>query len=364
MQIVLLGAGHAHVEVVRRLARRPIAGAQVTLVTREKQTPYSGMLPGVIRRDYSAAQAHVECSTLARASGVRLIVAAAQAIDPPGGRILLAGNRAVPFDLLSVDVGGELPMPPGSGVAVKPIGRFLARLDDVERRLPSHAPIAVVGNGPAGVELALALAWRLDGPARPHIVLIGHDAEPLAATPARARRIARAALVRAGVQIISGVDVVGQTDGAVILAGGARVPAAAAFWAIGVTAPRFIATSGLAVDAAGCIRVDATLRSLSDRRVFAAGDCAAFDPPLPKAGVWAVRAGPMLECNLRRAADGQQPLPWRPQSRALAILGLGGGRALAWRGRWVFGGLGLDGHVAWWWKDWLDRRWVRRYRSG
>ena len=51
----------------------------------------------------------------------------------------------------------------------------------------------------------------------------------------------------------------------------------------------------------------------------------------PKAGVWAVRAGAPLAANLRRAARGQTLRRWRPQSDALAILGLGDGRALAWR---------------------------------
>jgi selenide,water dikinase len=110
------------------------------------------------------------------------------------------------------------------------------------------------------------------------------------------------------------------------------------------------------------VRVDAALRSVSHPNVFAAGDCAAFDPPRPKAGVWAVRAGPMLARNLRRAATALPLRPWRPSSFGLTIVGLGDSHAVAWRGRFVLGGLGLSGRVAWWWKNWLDRRWLRRYR--
>ena len=107
---------------------------------------------------------------------------------------------------------------------------------------------------------------------------------------------------------------------------------ATALWATGVVGPAFLAASGLACDAAGCVRVDATLRSVSHGFVFAAGDCAAIEGnPRPKAGVWAVRAGAPLAANLRRAARGRALRRWRPQSDALAILGLGDGRALAWR---------------------------------
>jgi selenide,water dikinase len=135
------------------------------------------------------------------------------------------------------------------------------------------------------------------------------------------------------------------------------VQARAALWATGVRAPAFLAASGLACDAAGCILVDATLRSVSHAQVFAAGDCAALaGDPRPKSGVWAVRAGAPLASNLRRAAAGRRVRPWRPQRAALAILGLGGGRAVAWRGGWQ-----VSGRLARWWKDHIDRRWMAMY---
>ena len=102
----------------------------------------------------------------------------------------------MPFDLLSIDVGGEPAMPPGAGVAVKPIGRLLDRLATLEAELAPEARIAVVGGGAGGTELALALARRYAQRAR--IVLVCDTPEPLAQAPARARAVARAALVDAG----------------------------------------------------------------------------------------------------------------------------------------------------------------------
>jgi selenide,water dikinase len=37
--IVLLGAGHAHLEVLRRFALRPEPGIRLTLIGREPETP-------------------------------------------------------------------------------------------------------------------------------------------------------------------------------------------------------------------------------------------------------------------------------------------------------------------------------------
>jgi selenide,water dikinase len=353
-EIVLLGAGHAHVEVLRDAARRPLSSfARLTLITREAQTPYSGLLPALLRGEVTHAQAHIEIPPLAAAAGARLILAAAEAIDLPGGHVVAAGAR-IPFDLLSIDVGGALPVLPGA-IPVKPIGGFLDRLAVLEARLPPGAALAVVGSGAGGTELALALARRLAGRAR--ILLVGRAAEPVAAAPPAARRAVAAALRKARIERHDGAIARCHADGALHLANGDPIPCAAALCATGVAGPAFLAASGLACDAAGCALVDATLRSVGDPRIFAAGDCAAREGDThPKAGVWAVRAGPPLAANLRRAAAGEAPRAWTPHHEALAILGLGGGRAVAWRG-----GLSFAGRLPSVWKAGIDRRWIARY---
>ena len=189
------------------------------------------------------------------------------------------------------------------------------------------------------------------------LVLVTAAPEPLADAPARAREVARTALVEAGVEIVCGVQAGPLTDGKLALSDGSFLEAAAALWATGVVGPGFLANSGLACDAAGCVRVAATLRSISNTNVFAAGDCAAIeDAKRPKAGVWAVRAGVKLAANLRRAARGRTLQRWRPQRQALVIMGLGDGRGLAWRN-----GMAVWGRPVWRWKDWIDRRWMRMY---
>ena len=350
---MLLGAGHAHVEVLRRHARRPLPGVRYTLIAREPHTPYSGMLPGLIRGDYRFEQAHIDCARLATAAGARLVLAEADAIDL-GARLVRAGAAGpVGYDLLSIDVGGAPAMPAG-GIPVKPIGRFLARLAELETALPTGARIAVIGGGAGGCELALALAHRLAGRARIALVTRGMI---LANAPDGARRRIRAALADRGVELHCGAAAIGHADGCLLLADGTSLPADAALWATGVVAPDFLADAGLACDVAGCVLVAATLCSVS-HTVFAAGDCACLDGnPRPKSGVWAVRAGAILADNLARAATSRALREWRPQRRALVIVGLGDGRAVAWRN-----GITVAGRLAWWWKDRIDRRWMARYQ--
>src|SRR6201994_1723683 len=173
--LVLLGAGHAHVEVLRRFAMRPEPGARLTLIGREPETPYSGMLPGLIRSEYTHNEAHIDLAPLAAMAQARLILAEATAFDPEARTITIAGRPAISYDFLSIDVGGLPVAPPGAGIAVKPIGGFLDRLHRLEAEVPAGERIAVVGGGPAGVELVLALAVRFAGQLR--LVLVSGTPE-------------------------------------------------------------------------------------------------------------------------------------------------------------------------------------------
>jgi selenide,water dikinase len=249
-------------------------------------------------------------------------------------------------------------MPEGAGTPVKPIGGLLAAVARFEADLPEGARVVLVGGGASGTELALALADRFRG--RVRLTLICDTPEPLASAPPSARAAVRAALAEAGVELVCGVRAGAHGAGRLTLSDGSVLDVSAVLWATDVTGPKLLAESGLACDGNGCVLVDTTLRSRCHDIVFAAGDCATITgAQRPKAGVWAVRAGPVLDRNLRRAARGLRPRDWHPPAEALAILGLGGGRAVAWRN-----GLAVSGRLVSLYKDWIDRRFLRRYGAG
>src|SRR6185369_1360634 len=71
---------------------------------------------------------------------------------------------------------------------------------------------------------------------------------------------------------------------------------------------------------------------------------------------YAVRQGPPLAANLRRALAGKRLRRAVPQRRGLALIGTGDQKAVASRGPFAAYGPRL-----WQLKDWIDRRWMRRY---
>jgi selenide,water dikinase len=369
IELVLAGGGHAHVAVLRRLAMAPWPGVRVTLVSREIETPYSGMLPGLVAGHYDFDAVHIDLGPLAEAGRVRLIHGEVDALDVQAGRIGLRDRPALRFDVLSLDTGATPVLDSVAGargrvLPVKPISRFLPRLNALLARLHAMTvpmDLAVVGAGPAGVELILALAERLDREglrvrARLHLVCAGVG--PLPDLPDKIGRRFLRELHRRGIALHTGFRVAAVDAAGLEAEDGRRLDAQEMLWATQAGAPSWASRSALAVDAAGFVAVGPTLQSLSHPDVFAAGDVAALThAPRPKSGVYAVRAGPVLARNLEAWIRGRRLTRYRPQRRALYLVSTGDRRAVvvhpalpAFSGRWV-----------WSWKDRIDRRFMQRF---
>lgn len=358
---MLIGAGHAHLEVLRRLARHPIPGVSLTVLTREPQSPYSGMLPGLVAGQYTVAEGHVAVAPLVHAAGGTLVLDEAIGLDPVQRRVLTRTTGLMGYDTVSLDIGSR----PNSGaiagaaahaVPVKPIDRFLARLAEVTVGIAAGTvrQIAVVGGGAAGVELILALEHRhrADGVG---FTLVCGGTEILPGYPAPFRRRLAAILDRRGVAVVrQAVSAVG--PGWLETPAGRRF-ADAVLLTTGAAPPGWLRGTGLVTDAAGFLRVGPTLQSPSDPRVFAAGDIIAFEPEIPRSGVFAVRAGPVLAHNLAAAFTGSAMHPFRPQRHWLTIINDGDGGAVATRNGLVASGAWVHA-----WKDRIDRRFMAQYR--
>lgn len=330
-------------------------GVRLTLISREVMTPYSGMLPGHVAGFYRERDIHIDLGPLARFAGARLIADEATGLDLAGGRVQLADRPSLRFDLLSVNTGAVPEAADAAGVPVKPIGRFLPRWEAVRVAARAGETVALVGGGAGGVELALAMRRQLSQDVK--VVLISERLLP--GQPAAARRRLRRALARSGVEVLTDFRVRVLSDGALQAEDGRTQLADHLFWVTGVTAPDWVRGSGLDTDERGFIRVDGFLRSTSHPMVFAAGDIAHLSgQPRPKAGVFAVREGPVLAENLRRSLAGRPLRRYRAQRRFLTILGTGDGRAVASRGP-----VAVEGEWVWRWKDGIDRRFMARFQD-
>jgi len=358
-RLVLLGGGHAQLSVLKALAQRRPAGVEVVLVTPAPRQVYSGMLPGWLAGHYTEAQCVIALAPLADAAGVTLRRAAAVGLDAAAREVRLDDGGVLGYDVLSVNTGpvqdpaawnapGRAAVP-----TLRPIEDWLAR---TTRRLAEAPPrrVIVVGGGAAGFELALA--WRHRLGVASEVSIVAGRSGLLANYPAAVRWLGERALARRGVRCLAGAARAVAPDG-VETADGRTWLADEVVLATGTVAPRWLQGSGLALAGDGGLATRPTLQSVSHPEVFAAGDVASrLDRPLPKSGVYAVRAGAALAANVLGCLAGQAPVPWEAPVRTLNLLSLGEREAIA-----AWGPLAAQGGWVWRWKDRIDRGFMARH---
>ena len=359
-ELVLVGGGHAHALVLRRWGMAPVPGVRLTLINPGPSAPYTGMLPGHIAGHYGREALEIDLVRLARFAGARLVLGAVERIDPVARRVAVPGRAPIAYDRLSLDIGITSDMAglagfAEHGVAAKPLGHFA---DTWAAFCASDGParIAIIGGGVAGVELALACAHRMRILGRTAEISVIDRGTILGGWPGRKRLLA--AMADHGIARIEGAEPVAVHANAVMLADGRRVASDFTIGAAGAVPHGWLAECGMAMQD-GYLVVDDQLRSISHPEIYGAGDCVHLSAsPRPKAGVFAVRAAPVLAWNLRADLTGAQRKRFRPQRDFLKLVSLGGRAALAEKAGWTW-----SGPMMWRWKDRIDRRFMDRLRD-
>jgi len=79
--LVLIGGGHSHAIAIKMLAMSGLRHVQVTLISRDIESPYSGMLPGYIAGYYSKDECYIDLNKLCQFGRVRLVHATVVGLD-------------------------------------------------------------------------------------------------------------------------------------------------------------------------------------------------------------------------------------------------------------------------------------------
>lgn len=372
-RLLLIGAGHAHLHLLRNADRLTAAGYTVTLVA-PRWFDYSGGAVAAALGVSGPEGNRIDVGALAARGGVEHLVGTVTSLDAEQRTATCDDGTVLGWDVVSLNVGSvaataakrpetvSRDADPPVSVAVKP----LEGLSLLRERLAQAPPaggwaVEVVGAGASGIELAAQLAARAEVGV---VHLVEQGPQIAAGLPPGARRWLERTLRRRGVvvQTHAGAD-----DERPDLPPRGTMSATSTHQGCPLDV-RVVATGLVSVELARTaplggqhgFPVRATLQHRDHDDVYAAGDCADFLPrPLPRIGVHGVRQGPvLLAALLARAAQPTSDAPvYRPQERALAVIDLGD-TALAVRGRlwWV-------GRSALLLKRTIDRRWLARYRA-
>lgn len=360
--LVLIGGGHAHALVLKAWGMDPLPGARLTVINPGPTAPYTGMLPGYVAGHYRRNELEIDLVRLCRHAGARLVFDKAVHINQALREVTLETSGPVAYDLASIDVGitSKLDLLGFAkyGIGAKPLDLYAKRwgsfLEQVLRG-QAAADVAVIGGGVAGCELAMAMAFALRSAGVSPRVTVIESGPNISVVSDKARRLILNAMNDLGVVIKTCAKIVEITSDQVLLDGQEPIAAVFCVGAAGGSAHKWISQTNLPLRN-GFIEIGADLGVLGDEALFAVGDCASMATGLlPKAGVFAVRAAPILHHNIRVALSGGRRKTWRPQKNYLKLISLGGQSAVAEKFGFTMGGASI-----WRWKDRIDKAFMNR----
>lgn len=380
--LVLLGGGHANIQVLKMMAMNPIGGLRITLISDQTHSPYSGMIPGYLAGFYSYEECHFDLRRICEELGQRFIKAKIIGMDPKRKKIYLENRAEINYDCASINVGIEPKSIENLSqesalkiIPLKPISRFLAYWNQLTSDLKDYKghdalQLAVVGAGASGVEISIILRMLINKNSWNAEVSLIHRHEFLVSTKdLRAQKRLLKTLKELNIKVFRNTEVLKLNDNGLLLNDDqGRIHAKGFYRALIATqasAPMWFKSSGLPVNQEGFVRVTEKLLVENEDTLFAAGDCIHFSPsPLKKAGVYAVRQGMTLEHNIRVFFTRQSSLKiFHPKKNVLSLITIGDRKALVHQDspsilRW------LGPSLLWSVKDGIDRRFMNRFQAG
>ncbi|PXW90737.1 pyridine nucleotide-disulfide oxidoreductase family protein [Nitrosomonas sp. Nm84] len=368
--LFLIGCGHSHISIIKKLGICPLPDTKVTLISTDSLIPYSGMLPGLIAGHYTFEDCHIDLQKLCQRAGVQFVHSEVQHIDPLTKRIYCYQHPSLQYDLLSINIGSQPALNDIKGAnkhgcPIKPFQQFLDYWQHwlkIAQSMNTNVlqRIVMTGGGAASIEVLLAMHYKLRHTTSIHasFTLVCANQNILSSFNERVQVFFKRHLKTLDITIISGRHVAAINQHQLTLDDGTILDYDFSAWATHAGAQFWPAESGLKCDNKGFIQIDQYLRSVSHPDIFAVGDIAAFMTPLPKAGVYAIRQGPVLASNLAATLKQHPLLAFKPQKRFLSLLTTGDRHAIA-----SWGPLFGHGKWVWWWKNYIDRAFVVRFNQ-
>lgn len=375
--LVLIGGGHSHAIVLKLWGMNPIPGVRLTLISDRTYTPYSGMLPGQVAGFYDFEETHIDLRCLAHFAQADFYYDTVINLDLENKQIICKKHPPIAFDYLSIDIGS---VPQNSrilgasdyAIPAKPVGQFLTAWEKVKKTIENnskhHHSLTIIGGGAGGVELAFnmrtSLLNILNKMSNVTINLIHKGNNLLMGHSNWVRGKVQSILLKNSTNIYLNETVMEISPNSphhytVICDSGLKIKADFVFLVTQASAPQWIKKTGITTDEKGFILVNDYLQSVSHPHIFAAGDIATMQNySRPKAGVFAVRQGQPLFNNLQSIFLGDKLNSYHPQKFYLSLIGTGNKKAIA-----SWGSLGLEASWLWTWKDYIDRKFMDRFKN-
>ncbi len=274
----MIGGGMAAVRFVEELVSRSYAGS-VTVLADEQQAPYNRiLLSAVLEGTHSVDAITLRSAAWFADRGVDLRLGArVLEVDREAGEVMLVDGTRIGFDRMVLATGSIPTLPPIRGLvrfdgSLHPkvhAFRSLADCRGLDEAAAPGARAVVVGGGLLGLQVARALSIR-----GLHTEIV-EGAEHLLASQLGepGGRVLARDLRRLGTEVYTGARAIRMTDDGVRLDNGYELSADLVVLTAGGRPSTALARRAGLMVRRGVV-VDSSLRSVTDDRIHAIGDCA------------------------------------------------------------------------------------------
>lgn len=359
-QLLLVGAGQAHLYVLKQLQKKRLTDVEITLLTPSQYQYYSGMFSGYAEGLYTEDDIRVDVEKLAGQSGVDWQKGAAMSVDPERKVILTEEGKLIDFDIVSFDIGSLTAGTDITGVlehanVIKPN----YRVPEVMGEACAAQRLVVAGGGATGVEMAQALhARRMKEDESFSTVLIS-SGKLLEKKGQKAAQLTEALLKKKGIDVYKNDPVKKVMKDKLVTESDRIIPFDMLLWLTGPKSQKLFANGGLPVDDDGYLLVEETLQVKRYPFIFAAGGCAALSPypEMEKSGDVAVKQAAVLWENINGFLGNGTGTIYSPPHSKLSILSTGNKKGLL-----LYKGKAMYGKWPWKLKDLIDRHFIKKYQ--
>ena len=325
-QLVLIGGGHANVQVLRKLCMNEYKDLNVILISDDYRAIYSGMTPGFIKKLYSLDDISIDLQRLCFNAGATFINDKVIKLDNQNQIIHLNENPSVSFDVLSINSGSisnneNIKIDDKSNIiSVKPINSFVSKLKVIDELIEksSKRKISIIGGGVAAFELSLALYKRYNENISLEIIsdqlLTEKNLNQLSINTLK--KIAK----NLGIKLIS-KKVIAIKNSEINFENNEKIKSELILLSTGASLPVWLEESNLE-KSENFINVNHHLQSSNYKNIFISGDAASIENfKKPKSGVMAVRQGEILKENLFLLLQKKPLKKFKPQKNWLYLIG-------------------------------------------
>ena len=323
---MLIGGGHANVQVLRKLCMNEYKGLNVILISEGYKSIYSGMTPGYINKLYSLEDISIDLQRLCFNAGATFIKDKVINLDNKNQIIHLNQNPSISYDTLSINSGSisnnqSIKFDEKSNVIpVKPISSFISKLKVIDELIEksSNRKISIIGGGVAAFELSFAICKRYNENISLDMISDQFLAEKNL-NPSSINTLKKIAK-NLNINLIS-KKVIDIRDSEISLEDGSKSQSELVLLSTGAALPDWLAESNLEMNE-NFIAVNHHLQSLNFKNVFVSGDAASIENfKRPKSGVMAVRQGEILKENLFLYLLKKPLKKFKPQKNWLYLIG-------------------------------------------